>query len=63
MAGSILVVHVSAGDQVKHGQALLVLEAMKMENQIAAPCDGTVSRLDVSPGDSVAEGHVLLVLE
>ncbi|MCA9248896.1 MAG: biotin/lipoyl-binding protein [Planctomycetales bacterium] len=63
MAGLIKSVLVSAGDQVKQGQALVILEAMKLENQITAPVAGSVGSVDVKPGDQVQEGHVLLTLE
>ncbi len=51
---------VKAGDAVKKGQALAVMEAMKMEHTIAAPADGTVAELLYAPGDQVAEGAELL---
>ena len=63
MAGVIRAVLVKLTEQVKSGQPLVVLEAMKMENQITAPVAGTVTRIDVKEGESVAEGHVLVVLE
>ncbi len=63
MAGVIRSIQVKKGDQVKAGQPLIILEAMKMENQIAAPVAGTVRTIAVAIGDSVPEGHVLLVLE
>lgn len=53
MPGTILDVRVQAGQQVKRGQILVVLEAMKMENEILAPCDGKVTSLCVNKGDSV----------
>ena len=63
MAGAIQSILVKEGDAVKQGQALVILEAMKMENQITAPVAGTVKSINVATGDSVTEGHVLLVLE
>jgi biotin carboxyl carrier protein len=63
MAGAIKAVLVKQGDSVKQAQPLVILDAMKMENQITAPVAGTVAKVDVAAGDSVAEGQVLLVLE
>ncbi len=54
---------VSAGDAVKKGDAVLVLEAMKMENEITAPADGTVSALYVAAGDAVPGGAPLFAVE
>jgi biotin carboxyl carrier protein len=51
------------GDQVKAGQALVVLEAMKMENQICAEGPGRVERVMVAPGATVESGQVLVVVE
>ncbi len=63
MAGAIKSILVKPGDAVKQGQPLVILEAMKMENQITAPVAGTVKSVNVSEGESVTERHVLLVLE
>lgn len=63
MAGAVKSILVQESDEVKEGQALVILEAMKMENQITAPTAGTVKSIDVKEGESVQEGHVLLVLE
>jgi biotin carboxyl carrier protein len=62
LAGTIVEVKVSAGQTVKSGDLLLVLEAMKMETTVAAPIDGKVQNIAVSPGQSVQEGVVLLSL-
>ena len=62
MPGTILSVNVKQGDAVKSGQVLMILEAMKMENEIMAPCDGTVASLAVSQGASVDTGAVLCVI-
>ncbi len=56
MSGKILDIVTSVGAQVERGQVLFVLEAMKMENEIAAPADGTVTAIHVAKGDSVLEG-------
>jgi biotin carboxyl carrier protein len=60
MPGTILGVKVNPGDTVKKGQVLLILEAMKMENEIVAPNDGTVATVNVSKGTSVNAGDVLV---
>ncbi len=62
LAGNIFKLLVKPGDQVKAGQALLVLEAMKMETNISAPKDGQVAEIKVSVGDSVAVGDPLVTL-
>ena len=62
MPGKILSVKVSAGQAVKKGDVLLILEAMKMENEVVAPQDGTVASVNVSAGDSVEAGAVLASL-
>ena len=62
MPGTILRVEVTEGAVVKAGQVLLVLEAMKMENEILAPRDGTVSQIIAQKGSSVETGAPLLVL-
>lgn len=63
MSGLILEVMVNAGDQVKAGQIVIKLEAMKMENEIPAPADGTVKEVKVTKGAHVEEGQTLLVIE
>ncbi|OSZ74058.1 acetyl/propionyl/methylcrotonyl-CoA carboxylase subunit alpha [Hydrogenophaga sp. IBVHS1] len=62
MPGKVVSFSVKAGDVVKKGQALAVMEAMKMEHTIAAPVDGTVAELLYAPGDQVNEGAELLKL-
>ncbi len=62
MPGTILAVNVSAGQAVKEGDVMFVLEAMKMENEIVAPCAGTVSQVIATKGSSVATDEVLAVL-
>ena len=60
MPGKILKVNAAAGAAVKKGDVLVVLEAMKMENEICAPQDGTVATVECSVGDSVETGKVLV---
>ena len=62
MPGKVVSFAVKAGDAVRKGQPLAVMEAMKMEHTIAAPADGTVAELLYAPGDQVAEGAELLKL-
>jgi 3-methylcrotonyl-CoA carboxylase alpha subunit len=62
MPGKVVSFAVQAGDSVQKGQALAVMEAMKMEHTIAAPADGVVAELLYAPGDQVAEGAELLKL-
>ena len=62
MPGTVLSVKVSNGQAVKKGDVLVVLEAMKMENEIYAPCDGTVASVSVSNGEAVESGKVLVIL-
>lgn len=62
LPGTILDVFVNVGDQVKSGQTVVLLEAMKMENNIEADCDGTVKAVNVRKGDSVLEGDTLIVI-
>ncbi|WP_199533984.1 biotin/lipoyl-containing protein [Romboutsia weinsteinii] len=62
MPGTISDVKVSVGQDVKKGQVLVILEAMKMENEIMAPSDGKVSSVNVSKGASVSSGDLLVTL-
>ena len=62
LPGTILDVFVNVGDAVKEGQTVVLLEAMKMENNIEADCAGTVKEVKVRKGDSVLEGDVLVVI-
>ena len=63
MPGRIVAVEVTKGQRVDRGDALVVLEAMKMEHTVAAPADGTVAEVAVSAGDQVEEGMTLVTLE
>ena len=62
MPGKVLAVKTSVGASVKKGDVVIVLEAMKMENEIVAPADGTVASIDVNEGASVEAGAVLASL-
>ena len=63
MPGNILSVNVAAGDTVKQGQVLMVLEAMKMENEIMAPRDGKVTAVAVAKGAAVESGALLCTIQ
>ncbi len=62
MPGKILGIKAEPGKAVAKGEAIIILEAMKMENEIVAPSDGTVATIDVSVGDSVEAGATLATL-
>ena len=62
MPGNILKVNVKQGDAVRKGDVLMILEAMKMENEIMAPCDGTVSSVSASAGNAVEAGQTLCTI-
>ncbi|RPI24795.1 MAG: hypothetical protein EHM57_02320, partial [Actinobacteria bacterium] len=62
MQGTIVKVHKKAGDAVKAGEPVCVLEAMKMENELKAPSDGEIVESRVQPGDTVASGAILMVI-
>ncbi len=62
MPGLVVAVPVSEGEQVAQGQTLLVLESMKMQNELRAPRDGVVNRVWVQPGQSVEQGKPLMAL-
>jgi len=63
LPGMIQKILVRAGDQIKAGQHVIIMEAMKMENEIQAATDGTVKEIKVKEGDSVNEGDVLILME
>jgi acetyl-CoA/propionyl-CoA carboxylase biotin carboxyl carrier protein len=63
MPGTILTVHVAAGDTVSAGQPVLVVEAMKMEHTVTAPVDGVVSELTAKAGQQVRMDETLMVIE
>ncbi len=60
LPGAVITIMVKVGDQVKIGQKLMILEAMKMENNIDSDKEGTVTAIHVIPGQSVMEGDVLI---
>lgn len=62
MPGTILSVSAAPGKAVKAGEVLMILEAMKMENEIVAPCDGTVKQILVQKGSTVETDAVLAVI-
>ncbi|MBO4870094.1 MAG: biotin/lipoyl-binding protein [Clostridia bacterium] len=62
LAGTVTTVNVKAGDAVKKGQILMILESMKMENEIICPHDGTVSSVPVNAGASVEAGDALCAI-
>ena len=63
MPGKVLEVYVEAGTQVVEGDKIAILEAMKMENTIRAPKDGTIASVGVSTGDNVQAGHIIVEYE
>ena len=62
MPGKILAIKASEGDSVKKGDVIMVLEAMKMENDIVAICDGTIASIDTKEGASVEAGDTLATI-
>lgn len=62
MQGKIVSVKTSVGQSVKKGDVILILEAMKMENEVVAPQDGTIASINVSDGDKVESGAVVATL-
>jgi len=63
MPGTIIAVKKAEGEEVKAGEVVLILEAMKMENEISAPVDGKIIRMNVTPGSTVAGGDVLFEIQ
>jgi biotin carboxyl carrier protein len=63
MPGRIVSVEVKVGDQVKKGQGLLVLEAMKMQNEVSAPAEGLVKAVNVKPGQTVDANTIMVEIE
>mgnify|MGYP001943813168 CR=1 FL=1 len=63
MPGKILSIKVNVGQSIKKGDVLVILEAMKMENEIVAPQDGSIASVDVSAGQSVEAGDLLVTID
>jgi biotin carboxyl carrier protein len=63
LTGKIIKVEVKAGDKVKEGDTVVVLESMKMENPIVALVDGTIAKVNVTVGQVVKTGEVIAVIE
>lgn len=63
MPGLVLSVLVAEGDEVKKGDSLLVLEAMKMENMIKSPTDGIIKKISIKQGDKVEKNEVLIIFQ
>lgn len=63
MPGAVVRVPVAVGDVVSQGQVVVVVEAMKMENEFKSPCDGTVASISVQAGQNVDAGTTLVVIE
>ena len=63
LPGSVWEIKVAEGDQVEEDQVVIVLEAMKMENNINADKDGKITAINVNKGDSVLEGNDLVIIE
>ena len=61
--GNILKIMVELGQEVKEGDTLLIMEAMKMESPVSAPCDGKIGNIAVSAGATVQTGELLLTIE
>ena len=63
MPGKVIAVLVSEGDVVEKGQGLVIVEAMKMENEVHSPIAGTVGEIKVKAGDTVEGGAALVIIE
>jgi biotin carboxyl carrier protein len=63
MPGKVIAVLVSEGDPVERGQGLVIVEAMKMENEVRCPINGEVKEVRVKPGDALQAGAILAVVE
>jgi biotin carboxyl carrier protein len=63
MPGKVTAVLVAEGDTVEKGQGLVIVEAMKMENEVRSPIAGEIKEIKVKPGDAVEAGAILLIVE
>lgn len=63
MPGLVLEIKVAIGDEIKKGESILILEAMKMENSLKSPGDGIIKSIEIKKGEAVEKNQVLLVLE
>ena len=63
IAGNLWKIERAVGDRVEEDDVIMIIESMKMEIPVEAPCDGTIARICVSEGDSIEEGIVLAVIE
>ena len=63
LAGKIIDVKASVGNQIKEGDVICILESMKMENPILSPVSGVIKEIQVSPGQTVKAGGVIAVIE
>ena len=63
MPGKIIAILVAEGDSVEKGQGLVIVEAMKMENEVRSPIAGEIKEIKVKPGDTVDGGAVLVIVE
>jgi biotin carboxyl carrier protein len=63
MPGKVIAVLVAEGDPVEKGQGLVIVEAMKMENEVRSPINGEIKEIRTKPGETVEAGKVLLVVE
>ena len=63
IAGSLWKIEKGVGDTIEEEDVIMIIESMKMEIPVEAPCDGTIARICVSEGDSIEEGTLLAVIE
>ena len=61
--GTVLEINVKVGDKIEKGETILILEAMKMANNIAMPFSGSIKKINVAPGQTLAKNHVMIEIE